>query len=259
MLNSDREQRLVFGEVAQQYHRLRPGYPAALFDALQSYAGLRPGSRVLEIGAGTGKATAPMLGRGWRVVALEPDPQMARVALATVGGLGEVELLESTFEAWSEPPDHFATVFAAQSWHWVDPALRFAKAHRVLRPGGALALVWNRPKGGDPRLRQKLDEVYHERAPGIAGGPPGERQGDRRQEIARAGGFGQVEVVEVPWETSYSAVDYAQLMRTQSDHRMLAPERLALLLEKIREVIEAAGGSYRVGYQSLLYLARALP
>ncbi|HEX5096633.1 MAG TPA: hypothetical protein VFX21_11490, partial [Acidimicrobiia bacterium] len=59
-----REQRLVFGEVADQYDRARPGYPDAAFDAVVEYAPVRPGDRVLEVGAGTGKATTSMLARG---------------------------------------------------------------------------------------------------------------------------------------------------------------------------------------------------
>jgi len=256
--NPAREQRLVFGEVARQYHCLRPGYPEAVFQALQDYAGLEPGSKVLEIGAGTGKATGPMLRRGWRLVALEPDPEMARVARAAVKDLGEVDLLESTFEAWAEPEEAFAALVAAQSWHWVDPAMRYPKASRVLRNRGTLALVWNRPQDGDPRIREQLDRVYSRLAPHIATGPPGELQGDRRPEIARAGGFDRIELVRVPWEVQYSAPDYAELMRTQSDHRLLAPELLETLLSEVQEVIDSAGGFYRMGYTSLLYLARAL-
>lgn len=46
----------VFGEVAGEYDRIRPGYPDQLFDDVIAYAAL--GSRqALEVGAGTGKAT----------------------------------------------------------------------------------------------------------------------------------------------------------------------------------------------------------
>ena len=53
-----REQRLVFGEVAEQYDRSRPSYPDAMVDDLVELAGLGPGCRALEVGAGTGKATS---------------------------------------------------------------------------------------------------------------------------------------------------------------------------------------------------------
>ena len=73
------EQRLVFGEVAEQYDRARPSYPDELFDAIIEHGGLHAGDAALEIGAGTGKATRGFVARGLAVHALEPSPGMARV------------------------------------------------------------------------------------------------------------------------------------------------------------------------------------
>jgi tRNA G46 methylase TrmB len=60
-----REQlRTTFGEDAELYDRVRPSYPAELFNELAELLG-NPSPRVLEIGPGTGQATAPMVERGW--------------------------------------------------------------------------------------------------------------------------------------------------------------------------------------------------
>ena len=62
-----RSQRLVFGEVAQQYDEARPSYPAEVFDFVMSYGALKVGDDALEIGAGTGKATEKFIARGLHV------------------------------------------------------------------------------------------------------------------------------------------------------------------------------------------------
>src|SRR3954465_12788071 len=71
--------------MAAIYHPARPAYPAALVDALVALSGLAPGDRVLEIGAGTGIATAALAARGLGVVAVERAPELAAVARAAAG------------------------------------------------------------------------------------------------------------------------------------------------------------------------------
>ena len=56
--------RATFDQAAGLYGRARPGYPPALFDDLADLTGIRPGSRVLEIGPGTDQATLPLAARG---------------------------------------------------------------------------------------------------------------------------------------------------------------------------------------------------
>jgi ubiquinone/menaquinone biosynthesis C-methylase UbiE len=64
----DRERlRKTFGSVAEQYDRARPEYPQEIYDDLAELAALEPGSRVLEIGPGSGKATAELARRGYSV------------------------------------------------------------------------------------------------------------------------------------------------------------------------------------------------
>src|ERR1700742_1269450 len=95
-----RERRLVFGEVAELYDRHRPTYPAELVDDLVALAGLDGSRPVLEVGAGTGKATVLFASRGIPVIAVEPSAEMAAVAARNAGAAGTVEIEQSDFEAW---------------------------------------------------------------------------------------------------------------------------------------------------------------
>lgn len=101
-MSAKREQRTVFGEVAQTYHDVRPGYPEALFDDLIAFVRRRR-LRSLEVGAGTGKATLAIAAKGASVVALEPSPAMAAVARQTCRDQPGVSIVVSSFEQWQIP------------------------------------------------------------------------------------------------------------------------------------------------------------
>jgi SAM-dependent methyltransferase len=97
--------RAIFDEAAELYDRARPGYPAALFDDLAELTPLRPGSRVLEIGPGTGQATLPLAERGYQVVAVELGADLAAVARRKLAGFPNVEVVTAAFEDWPLPAE----------------------------------------------------------------------------------------------------------------------------------------------------------
>ncbi|MFE3887634.1 class I SAM-dependent methyltransferase [Streptomyces lydicus] len=133
-----------FDAVAAQYAAARPGYPPALFDAVEELAGQSlAGARVLDVGAGTGIATGLLAGRGARVTAVEPGAAMAAELHAAHPGTPLVRALGDALPFSDDAG--FDLVSYAQAWHWTDPARSVPEALRVLRPGGALALWWNIP------------------------------------------------------------------------------------------------------------------
>ncbi|KPC77459.1 methyltransferase [Streptomyces sp. NRRL WC-3753] len=130
-----------FNAAAAQYAANRPSYPPALFDALEELTG-RPlkGARVVDVGAGTGLATARLHERGADVIAVEPGAGMAAEFRRTLPG---VPVVRGNGNALPLAGHSAGLLTYAQSWHWTDPALAVPEALRVLRPGGALALWWN--------------------------------------------------------------------------------------------------------------------
>jgi SAM-dependent methyltransferase len=161
------EQRLAFGRVAELYDRWRPSYPAAAIDAVLEYGGLTAGTPIVEVGAGTGKATELLAARGLAVLAIEPSAEMARLARARCAAHPEVEVVESEFEDWAPPARRQALVSAA-AWHWIDPAVRFARAHAALVRGGMLAAVWSFPDWERCAAREPLRRAYRSAAPALS-------------------------------------------------------------------------------------------
>jgi cyclopropane fatty-acyl-phospholipid synthase-like methyltransferase len=170
--------RTTFDEVADLYDRARPTYPEQAFDDLAELAGLRPGSRVLEIGCGTGQATLPLAQRGFAIVCVELGEQLAAVARRKLARFPAVEIVHACFEAWDGGDASFDAVVACTAFHWIAPDVRYAKSASLLRDGGALAVVATQhvlPADGD-RFFAEVQEDYEAVVPDDdrtkAGGPP---------------------------------------------------------------------------------------
>lgn len=146
------EYRLSFETVADAYERARPGYAP---EAVEWIAERLPFGRVLDLAAGTGKLTRQLVAQGADVVAVEPGAEM-RSVLARV--LPDVEVLAGSAEAIPLPDESVDTVTVAQAFHWFRAAEALAEIHRVLRPGGGVALLWNEWDLDDPRVR-RIDDL----------------------------------------------------------------------------------------------------
>ena len=129
-----------FGRAADAYERGRPGYPPDAVDHIAAALGLGPGATVLDLAAGTGKLTRMLAGTGAAVVAVEPVEEMRAILAGSVPG---VDVRAGTAEAIPAADASLDAVTVAQAFHWFDAPRALAEIHRVLRPGGGLALVWN--------------------------------------------------------------------------------------------------------------------
>jgi SAM-dependent methyltransferase len=233
-------------------------------EVVSDYARLAAADRILEVGAGTGKATRQFAAGDHPIVALEPSAEMAAVARITCGGLPLVSVVEAEFESWPLPPEPFKLLISAQAWHWIDPELRYAKARAALKPGGALAAFWNAVDWESAPLGPVLAEAYQQAAPEFAvPGPmhPLTRAAtmipDWDTDIGAADGLGQPEVRSFPWRQRYGAREYVRLLSTHSDHIVLEAVVRERLFQRIAEVIGAHGGELEVPYVAHLCLARA--
>ena len=140
----------MFGPVATSYEDARPDYPDRVFEVLRERCGLGPSTRVVEIGAGSGKATRRLLEAGAHVLAIEPSRPLAEELRARFSTVPRLDIVGAPFEDAHLSPSSFDLVVAATAFHWLDPGPTLPKIVSILRPGGWLALWWN--VFGDPDL-----------------------------------------------------------------------------------------------------------
>jgi SAM-dependent methyltransferase len=247
---------MVFGEVAREYDEVRAGYPAELVDAVFGYLGRVP-DRIVEVGAGTGKATGLFAGRGAALTCLEPDPAMAEVLRER---FPEAEVLVRRFEDYLPPPGGVPLVTCAQAWHWVPAEVRRDKARETLAPGGVLAVFGNHYSFVDDALADDLHRAYAVHAPELlaagVGPPPPPGEDWVTREFAGDPGFTDVTARGFTAVVPYPTARYISLLNTFSPHRMAAPATRAVLHAALAEVVDAYGGVVDTLLSTTLSMAR---
>ncbi|GAA1204576.1 class I SAM-dependent methyltransferase [Pseudonocardia alaniniphila] len=208
---------LHFDALAETYQQARPPYPEALWDRLRELEVLRPGVRVIELGAGTGEATMRLLGAGADVVAVEPGRALAaRLRLRCPSA--RVVIARAEDAAMGEA--QFDLAVAATSVHWLDLGVVIPKLRRAIVDDGHLA-VW-RTAFGDPRtttpFRDRIDAIVARRVDEPVRPGPGEldTEGWARL-LSSSGDFTVVHVDEFRWTIDLSADQVHGLFRTFSN------------------------------------------
>lgn len=259
--------------MAEEYERVRLGYPAGLVDKACAVGNLAPGARVVEIGPGTGKLTRDLAARGLVIEAVEPDADLAAVARRIVSE-PSVRFHIGTFEDVELPEGMFTAVFAATSYHWIDPDVGWRKVASLLEPGGVLAL-FGHGSGTQGPIDEEISRVWDEVTVS-----KWERIGDdafwtgaesrvgnvselwswlSRHKLARpeaATLFRDVELTREPVEHTLSVDDYIARIRTTNNYLHLGSEGRQRLEYGLAAVLEAHGGTYPARYSAVLVTAR---
>jgi len=129
-----------FDDVAAAYERGRPRYDEHAIDAIAAAAG--GGPRLLDVGAGTGRLSGPLVEKGFDVVAVEPLDAM-RAILA--GHIGADRALAGHAEELPLPDASVDGAVCSDAWHWFDGARAADDLARVIRPGGGVVVCVTHP------------------------------------------------------------------------------------------------------------------
>jgi SAM-dependent methyltransferase len=214
-----------FGGWAEEYDRWRPAYPAAAVEWLLP----ADGGRVAEVGAGTGKLTDALVGRGVDPDVVEPDGRMLALVRARHPGL---RTHEAGATALPLPDRSVAAVLVADAWHWFPRPEAAAEVTRVLRTGGWLGCVWNEPRPAhawqwealalDPALARPDDL------------PPLERLGLTD---------GRAEQRAFRWTWALTPAQWRGFVSTVSHVRLLPDDERAAVLDRTERLVAGAAGA----------------
>ena len=143
----------LYNTIAETYDAIRPGYPASLIADIIEAGNLSETSRLMEIGAGTGKATTAFLSRGFSIDANEISLEMAEILRRKVS-TDRLTLSVCPFEDWVPPQHKYDCIYCGQAFHWLDKTVKFEKCKAYLKRDGLLALFWYDP------MPQAQNEAY---------------------------------------------------------------------------------------------------
>jgi SAM-dependent methyltransferase len=234
-----------FAASAEEYERARPGYPHEAVEWLARELGLGTGRTVVDLAAGTGKLSRRLAATGARVIAIEPIPEMRALIPEAV------EAREGTAEAMPVPNGTADAVTVAQAFHWFDGDRALAEIHRVLRPGGGLALVWNR-RHEDDELMAAAEEIVGP----YRGDTPHHKTGRWRDAFDRTTLFGPLEEWTFEHSQTLDAETVALRFGTTSVIAALPEPERTEVVDRLRAL--AGDGAATLRYTTQVFLCRRL-
>lgn len=239
---------------ARTYARARPPYPTALWDRIRGLGLLRAGSRALDLGAGTGQATGPMLAAGMHVTAVEPGPQLAAELRAAHPDVEVVVARAEDLDALTFEAASFDLAVAATSIHWMDLDVVLPIVRRLLTPGGTF-LVWRNVFGDPTRstpFRDHVASIVREREVPRRQGLDAEDADAVRGALTRSGDFIAQEVHHYRWSVELDEQQVHRLFTTFSDWSAQEVDRAAAAVRRL-------GGSVLEHYGSWLIVLKPVP
>jgi len=232
-----------FELAADVYERGRPDYPAAAIAWLVERLALRPGRTLVDLAAGTGKLTRLLVRSGADVIAVEP--------LAALRALIEnARVLEGTAEAMPLPDASADAVTVAQAFHWFRAEEALAEIHRVLRPGGGVALVWNTRDERDP-LHAAVSELLGP----LEGDAPRRHKRDWGEVVDASGLFTPTERAAFDHEQLVDEDGFVERFTSISFVAAAPDDARAQVEARLRDLARETGAPIRLPYVTELYVA----
>lgn len=252
-----------FDEAADYYDRFRPSYPKELIDCIVDKTGINSNSVILEIGAGSGKATELFVDRGLNLCCIEPGENLALAGQRKFDDTGRVKYIISRFENWQEVPESFDLAISAQAFHWVPKPVGFEKCAKALKRGKYMALFWNMYLLSDEPVEEDIESFSREfgnlcLCPVSTEEDIEDRIKSNIEEIAVSGYFKTPEIYRFSWSKSYTAEEYMGFLKTGNGYLALNERDRGIVEEKIIEIINKHGGIITRPYECILYLSQRL-
>jgi len=274
----ERERRVHFDEITAEYDKIRWDYPDVLFKDAIDYCNrnnTQKDKKAVEIGAGTGKATAPFLDNGYDVTAVEMGKNMSKFLVDKYKRYSDFRVITSTFEDAVLNENYYDLIYAASAFHWVDAEVGCPKVFKLLKTGGAFILIrsnWN--SHDNEELANDLQAVYGKYYYNYYN--PDERDDKPikhtlesllkpeaiykgfRLESMEHFGFKDVTMKIYNQMHTYNTEGYIKLLDTFSDHRALPVENREALYAGVKDVVENHGGQIQTHNTYQLYMGRKI-
>ncbi|MHB1485762.1 MAG: class I SAM-dependent methyltransferase [Saccharofermentanales bacterium] len=248
----------MFNQMADYYDKYRPNYPQEIIKAIIEKANLSAGSKLLEIGSGSGKATEQFADNGFEIRCIEPGVDLVKKGKARFKDKN-IKFTISRFEDYSAMPEYFDAIFSAQAFHWIPQPAGYEKCAIILKKGGYLAPFWNLEIAHNTDLDNDLQyifnkyngfvccistEDYEKRIETITSG------------IIESGLFSEPEMIHAFWEKNYTADEYFGFMLTSNVFVQNPDVEKQACYEELIQIAAKHNGIIKRQYVCELYLTQ---
>lgn len=260
--------------IAEIYDEIRPSYPKELIQDVISKTGLKLNDSLLEIGAGTGKATVQFAEKGFAIHAIELGEDMGELLKRKCINFPKVSLDIASFEEWScTDSEKYNMIYCAQAFHWLDTNIKYKKCSKLLKDDGYLVLFWYTPSESElpvtREINRKVDEIIQKYVSNyfVDNGKPERRahtgvyqEDARKAEIETSGLFELVHKIEYAQETKNNAQQYLKARKSVPAFASildgLEDKTIAEMDNEIEELINKCGGYVGTMFRFSLYIAK---
>lgn len=237
-----------FDKVAKTYDEVRPSYPEKLINDIIEKTNLKTNDRLLEVGAGTGKATIQLAEKGFNIHCVELGEKQAEILRDKCSNYPEVTVDVDSFEQW-ETTEHreFGLIYSAQAFHWIDPEIKYKKCHSLLKEKGHIALFWYQPSDEVTEIGCEINSMMKKYVPDFSND---EVKKDthietiemRKSEIISSGLFKNVQVFEYVFENKLDTEKYIKVFESYSKFAILDDNMKSKLRKEIESIVNNHGG-----------------
>ncbi len=249
----------AFDAVANEYLRARSEYPEELFDRVFDIAQLSVGSRVLDVGCGSGQATLEFARRGCSVQGIDPAKNALDLLAKRVGDLSGIELHWSSFEDYKYE-EQFSLIACAQAFHWLDLETAPHRMADLLCEGGYVALFWHlqdvAPDSSQADL-YTLSSEFFKSFPVMNPPEYGREFIDAMADVLKhSGRFEDLRITEYPWDQSYDPEMFKTLFRSASNFARLGANAKQKINDALDAHLDGLSGDPVIYYRTCLIDAR---
>ncbi|WP_334077595.1 class I SAM-dependent methyltransferase [Paenibacillus sanfengchensis] len=246
-----------FNATAAYYDLYRPSYPKELIHCIEKNSNIGLDSKILEIGAGSGKASELFLNRGYGLVCIEPSPQLAEMGMNKHKDK-KVEFVVTRFENWIEPNHYYDMVFSAQAFHWVPKPIGYTKCANSLKTNGYLALFWNMYLSEiEPQYKELISLcINYDVFPFHSLEEIENRINNITIEISNCEHFETPSVHRFPWNQQYNIDGFIGFLKTGSGFLALPESDQTQLIHEATTIMLKHGGRVTLKFISTLFLAK---
>lgn len=260
--------------LAKIYDEIRPNYPIELIEDIIKQTGISQSSRLLEVGAGTGKATVMFAKRDFKVKAIELSDDMATILKEKTIDFSGIDVEVASFEEWeNKDAIKFDMIFSAQAFHWIDPSIKFIKSNELLKSEGFLVLFWYTPIDDSSffglSLKRQIDKIIHKYRSNLNHKETSFSRkkhdgkysdNERMIELQNCNLFDLLEKKEYSIEIKNSPYDYLKSIKSVPDFASIRDsmdnETANNLDNELIQLIETHGGYVKSKIQYFLYILK---